>query len=517
MTSETEDHDSLLRSDFDAFASAAFSVLNPGTHFDWNWHIEAIAEHIHALDRGDFNKLIINLPPRSLKSYLGSVAFPAWMMGRKPHTQFIMASYSFSLAKGMSAACRTLIQSDFYRRIFPEVVLDATQREKHHWCTTQRGQYYAASAVGTITGVGADILLLDDPLKPMEAYSEAIRTSTNENIRGTLFSRFNDQRTGKFLMIMQRVHEDDPTGNLSRDGGYVVLKLPAETKKPIFIDLKTPSGPLQWAMPENGLLFPERLPRAILDRMRLDMTEYHYVGQMLQEPAPLGGGEFKDIWVQYYQDGVIRPPTMNVAILCDAAGGEEMNKKKKKLTDWTAFIVVGLAPDNNYYLLDIVRDRLNPTERVETLFMLHRKWNALCGKPPKVGYEKYGIMTDTHYIREKQKADGYMFPIIELGGQMMKEERIRRLIPDMQQGRWYFPANLIYVDNEGRRFDLVSEIVNSEMKSFPKARFDDCLDAMARIYDAELNIVFPRLQTTLRQNMVNDIMRQSEGDSWVDY
>ena len=90
--------------------------------------------------------------------------------------------------------------------------------------------------------------------------------------------------------------------------------------------------------------------------------------------------------------------------------------------------------------------------------MLHRKWNAASGKPPKVGYEKYGMMTDTHYIRTKQEADGYHFPLIELGGPMQKEERIRRMIPDMQCGRWYFPRRVDYVDGAGRKFDLVKGI-----------------------------------------------------------
>jgi predicted phage terminase large subunit-like protein len=156
-------------------------------------------------------------------------------------------------------------------------------------------------------------------------------------------------------------------------------------------------------------------------------------------------------------------------------------------------IVVGCSPDNNYYLLDIVRDRLNPTERVETLFQLHRKWNSLSGKPPKVGYEKYGLMTDTHYIRLKQEQDNYRFQMIELGGTMPKEARIRRLIPDLERGRWWLPPSLHYVDNEGRTFDLIKELTNSEMPTFPKARFDDMLDAWSRIMDAELGAIFPKL------------------------
>ena len=268
---------------------------------------------------------------------------------------------------------------------------------------------------------------------------------------------------------------------------------------------------------EAGALLTDRLTKKDLLELRDDLGEYNYVGQYLQEPVPVGGGEFKDRWVQYYPSGGIKAKTMNICILVDPSAGEENNKKKKKLSDFTAMMVVGLAPDNNYYLLDIVRDRLNPTERIETLFMLHRKWNALSGKPPRVGYEKYALMSDTHYIKAKQKEDTYNFQVIVLGGKIDKETRIRRMIPDMENGRWYFPESLPYVDNEGRTFDLVRELVSSEMPTFPKARFDDMLDAVSRVYDEDMMMTFPRPKQTEKQKMMSSAMKpQDEGD-WMDF
>jgi predicted phage terminase large subunit-like protein len=244
--------------------------------------------------------------------------------------------------------------------------------------------------------------------------------------------------------------------------------------------------------------------------------DYNYAGQYLQEPVPIGGGEFKPNWIQYYSQGAIKPKEMNVYIMVDPSAGEESNRKRKKLSDWTAFMVVGLAPDNNMYLLEVVRDRLNPTERIETLFMLHRKWNAVCGKPPKVGYEKYGMMTDTHYIELKKREDAYHFPLIELGGSQSKEDRIRRLIPDMNMGRWYFPNAMDYIDNEGRRFDLVKEIIDSEMATFPRSRHDDCLDALSRIYD--MDMVFPRPKQNMVEKAIKASYNANRGStSWEDF
>ena len=499
---EREVLNALCRQSFDAFAQRAFREVEPGVKYEWNWHIECISDHLQALYEDKLpdgkQRLCINIPPRSLKSYLSSIAFPAWVMGKEAHKKFICTSYGFTLAKEMAQKSRILIESDWYKEIFPLTMIDTRQNEKHNFWTTQRGMYYS-SALQSITGRGADFVILDDPLNPKEAVSDTIRNDTNATISSTIPTRFNDLRYSKWLMIMQRLHDDDPTGHFAlKDDRWYVLKLPGENKTGK--EFSYSIGNKTWTLPPDALLFPQRLPRDILDSLREDMLDYNYAGQILQEPVPIGGGEFREEWVQFYHPGGIKPKEMNVVILVDPSGGEELNKKKRKASDWSAFMVIGLAPDNNYYILDMIRDRLNPTERVDTLFILHRKWNELCGKSPKVGYEKYGMMTDTHYIKEKMREDAYNFSMIELGGSMAKEERIRRLIPDMQNGRWFFPQSLIYIDSEGRRFDLVQELIKSEMPTFPKARFDDMLDALSRIYEADLHMVFPKPKSTMVQS-----------------
>lgn len=480
------------RMSFDAFAMRAFrDVEGDLALYEWNWHIGCIAEHLEAVRKGEIKKLIINIPPRTLKSYLVAQAFPAWVLGNEPHNKFIMAAYSHSLAEDNIVNCKNIMKSSWYKDCFPETIIDPKQDQKHDFKTTERGRYYGAGILGTITGKGADYVVIDDPVKPDEALSDTIRSSTNAAIRNTLFSRFNDPRVGRLVMIMQRLHEDDPTGHLLKDGGYTLLKLPAEAvQRPVIVTL----GNKHWTMKKGDLLFPQRLTAEVLEEKRKDMLDYNYVGQFLQEPVPLGGGEFNDSLINYYDESGIRVKEMNIYIVCDPAGGEELQKKKKKKSDFTSFMVIGLHNDNNYYLLDAVRDRMNPTERVQKLFQLHRTWNSLSGKPPKVGYEKYALMTDTHYIREEQKQQGYRFPLVELGGLMEKTERIRRMIPDLQIGRWWFKPSILYTDMEGRTIDLVHEIKKSEMATFPRARYDDMLDALTRIYDTEMQAVFPKLK-----------------------
>lgn len=479
---EAEALDALCRLSLDAYTQRVFRILEPGIPYQWNWHIGCVADHLEAVYSGDIKRLIINIPPRTLKSIIVGRAFPSWVLGKQPQTKFICASYSYEVAEANAVGARRIMADPWYQHCFPQAVIDSNMDRKTHFTTTMAGQYYAATALSSITGLGADYLLLDDPLKPMDAYSETIRNSTNQNIRTTLFSRFNDQTNGKMILIMQRLHEDDPTGNLLMEGGYTHLKLPAEAKRYISISLKDK----KWEMKEGDLLFPARLGHEELARLQRDMTEYNYVGQYLQEPAPIGGGEFKEEWAQYYDK--VSPKNMNVYILVDASDG------RNRSSDYTAMAVVGLGQDKNYYLLDMIRDRLNPTERVDRLFSLHRKWSAAVGKPIKVGYEKYGMMTDTHYIREKQNFTSYRFPVIELGGSMMKENRIRRMIPDMQQMRWYFPYFLNYTDKEGRTSDLIKDLVKGEMLTFPNSKYDDMIDALSRVYDDDMGAVFPQLK-----------------------
>lgn len=502
--------DALCRLKFDAFAHRAFRIVEPGSKYEWSWHLGCVGEHLEAVYAGQIDRIIFNLPPRSLKSYLISSAYPAWVMGKHPEEKFINAGFGLEVVEQNAMKCRKILDDPWFQHCFPGLKIDPVMDRLTHFRTTMGGQYYANTALSTMTGLGCKTMTIDDPIKPMESQSEGIRNKVNENIRATLLNRFDDKRLGKVCVVMQRSHEDDATGNLLKDGGWVHVKLPAEATHRIQIQL----GKQEWIMEAGDLLFPARLSKKELERTRTEMTDYHYVGQYLQEPAAIGGGEFREEWMQYYKFGGVKPKDMNIVILVDAASGEELNKKKRKTSDWTAMIVVGLASDNCYYLLDMVRDRLNPTERIDTLFMLHRKWNSLSGKPPKVGYERYGLMSDTHYIKQKMETDAYRFSLVELGGQMMKEERIRRLIPDLQMGRWWLPENLMYIDSEGRTFDLVKELVYSEMKSFPRARFDDCLDALSRVYEGDLFMQFPKPKANPFNKMMQPI---AQPDNWLDY
>lgn len=487
LTKDT--YDALCRQKLDVFSARALREIEPSTDYTHNWHVECVSEYLEAVWNKEIKRLIINIPPRSLKTHLAAISFPAWGFGQDPTIKFLLTSFKFELAKKMTRKTRLIMESDWYKGLNPHVEISPDQNEKHYFETTKRGHYYSA-AMSSVTGEGADIQICDDPLNPDEAASPVKRLNCIETIRGTLFSRFNDEKEGRFILIMQRLNVDDPTGELLKDDGWEHLKLPAEAKNKSY---SYSIGGKKWELKENGLLFPERLSREVLDRKASEMGSYNYAGQMLQEPAPLGGGEIKAEDLNYFNSQSFDASQCNLYILCDPAKGDEDAIKNDR--DYTAAVVWALAPDQNYYLVDGVRERLNPTERVQMLFDLHRKWNEKTKKPARVGYEDVGMMADKHYIQERQNLENYRFAMTALPpkGQkrLSKIQKIRRLIPLIEQGRVWLPNDIYYKDSQGLPRNFYSDIVEEEFLLFPFAPHDDFLDAMAMIFD--MNPVFPKV------------------------
>ena len=216
---------------------------------------------------------------------------------------------------------------------------------------------------------------------------------------------------------------------------------------------------------------------SILEKRR-DMGPHTFAAQILLNPKADSLKGFKREWLRYYSTA---PTKTNNYILIDAASS------KKKGSDYTAMWVVGLGTDGNYYALDIVRDRLSLTERTERLFALHRKW-----KPLQVRYEKYGAMADIEHIKTEQEKQQYRFDITEVGGQTSKVDRIGRLIPVFEQGKFYMPKTLHVTNYEKVTVDLVHTFIEQEYMPFPVGVHDDMGDSLARLLEPDLKLVWPK-------------------------
>src|SRR6516162_7660393 len=196
-----------------------------------NWHVEVMAGKLAAVREGRIRRLMICVPPRHLKSHVASISFPAWCLGHDPSAQLLCASYAQDLADKLSRDCRRIVASDWYRKLFPTTRLSPQRQAVPEFETTVQGFRIATSVGGVLTGRGADIIIIDDPLKPEEALSQAQRQAANEWYDHTLYSRQNDKLSGAIVLIMHRLHEDDLAGHVMAQEDWDVVRLPALARR----------------------------------------------------------------------------------------------------------------------------------------------------------------------------------------------------------------------------------------------------------------------------------------------
>src|SRR5262252_5559817 len=295
------EYEALLRQDLSTFAACCFYELNPQTELVVNWHLEVIAAKLTAVRQGKIRRLIINLPPRHLKSLMASIAFPAWCLGLDPSVQILCVSYAQDLADKLARDCRAIMLSPWYRRIFPTRLAPHRQAVQE-FLTTRQGYRLATSTGGVLTGRGADFILIDDPLKPDEALSDAQRKTANDWFSHTLYSRLNDKRCGAIVIIMQRLHEDDLVGHVLAQEPWEVVCFPAIAEADEVHWIETIWGPRSFRRRQGEALHPEREPLDTLERIRHTIGEYNFAGQYQQSPAPLGGGLVKAEWFKRYRE-----------------------------------------------------------------------------------------------------------------------------------------------------------------------------------------------------------------------
>lgn len=436
-------------------------------------HHRLIADALQRVVRGECKRLMINMPPRHGKSMEASEFFPAFYLGHHPDHQVLHASYSQELVDGFGRKVRNQLKDELYQLVFPGTQLSDDSAAANKFNTVQGGAYFAVGVGGSATGRGAHLMLIDDPVKDREeADSELQRQKLKDWYTSVAYTRL--MPGGAIVVIQTRWHEDDLSGWLLREHaheGWEVLNLPA------------------WDDDENPTeaLWPEAYPIERLKQIKATLPPRDWQALYMQRPRAGTGADFKRGWLAHYQS--VQPSTMFKIILVDPASGERSKSKGVVDGDFTSMWVIGLGSDENYYVLDVVRDRLNLTERTETLFRLHRKW-----KPGQVRYERYGMQSDIAHIREEMNRRSYRFVITEVGGQTKKEERIRRLVPLFQNGRIWMPESLHYTQTDGKQRDLIHDFIEDEYLAFPVGRHDDMLDALSRIAEPMLDTPWPSKQ-----------------------
>jgi predicted phage terminase large subunit-like protein len=347
-----DDYNYILKNDFICFIERSFYELNPQTPFLTAPYIELMASKLEACRRGKIKRLIINLPPRQLKSHSASIAFVAWLLGHDPTKHVICASYGQDLADKLARDCRNVMNATWYGELFHTRLSE--RKAVNDFTTTAQGTRMATSVGGVLTGRGADIIIIDDPLKPDEALSETKRRAVNDWYDNTLLSRLNDKTQGIIIMIMQRLHQDDLVGHVLGQEHWEIVRFPAIAEEDERYPIESVLGNSEFRRKEGEALHPEREPLATLARMRESMGEYNFASQYQQSPIAKGGAIVKTSWIQYYDEANL-PEFYSLYQSWDTAN------KASELSDYSVCTTWGYH-DNKFYLLDVFRKRLNYPE-----------------------------------------------------------------------------------------------------------------------------------------------------------
>jgi predicted phage terminase large subunit-like protein len=450
------DYRALLRRDLYAFTERSFYELNPTTEFMPNWHIEVVTSALEACRRGEISRLIINQPPRSLKSHCASVAFVAYLLGQDPTAQIICASYGQDLANKHALDCRTILTRSWYRDLFPRTRLSSERQAIQEFMTTQQGFRLSTSVGGVLTGRGADYIIIDDPLKPDEALSDSQRKAVNDWFDHTLYSRLNDKRKGRIILIMQRLHEDDLVGHASGVEPWKLIRLPAIAEGNETHVAQTPYGIRKFERSRGEALHPDREPVEILNHLREAQGEYNFSGQYQQAPAPLGGGMVRAEWFKTYTENDLPRKFEMVFQSWDTAN------KPTELNDYSVCTTWGVK-DKHAYLLHVLQKRLGYPELKRAV-----SEQAVAFGPKTILVEDKA--SGTQLIQELL-SEG-LHGIKKYEPTMDKIMRMHSVTSTIENGFVHLPEKTAWL----------AEYLH-ELTSFPRGKYDDQVDSTSQALD----------------------------------
>jgi predicted phage terminase large subunit-like protein len=449
--------DFVLRDNLPGFIRKTFRTLNPGTPYRQNWHIKAIAWRLEQVRLGQIKRLIITMPPRSLKSISASVAFPAFVHGKDPTTSILCVSYGQDLAAKLQNDYRAVLGAPWYKRIFPGTRIGPSKDSESEVMLTARGTRFATSTAGALTGRGADIIIIDDPLKASDANSDAKRNFVNDWYGQTLASRLNDKETGAIVIVTQRVHLYDLVGYLLERSpdDWTVLNLPAIAPTDERIQIGDNEFHIRKA---DDVLHAERESREALEGIRRILGAEAFAAQYLQCPIPPGGLLFKREWLQYYDNNMFNDGTGRIAQSWDTASKTGGTNDYSVCTTW-------LVAYGNFYLLDVIRGKFEyPTLKAKAIQAAAR-W-----LPSYVLVEDTGI--GTGLIQELKQAG-----ITAIGVQPKLSKKERATLQTLK-----FAAKKVYFPKEE---SWLSEL-EAEVLAFPSGGHDDQVDSIVQMLGYEI-------------------------------
>ncbi len=445
----------LCRTDFRAFAQRAFSILEPGL-LEPAVHIDIICRLLERIWLGEVRRAVVCIPPRYLKTYLISIAYTAWLLGIDPAMRIVCASYGMPLAEKFNADTLRLMRSPWYRWIFPGTLLDPKKQNQTEIATTVGGYRFATSVGATLTGRGADLIIIDDPLKANEAHSPTARQNSIDWFTSSVFTRFNQPAKGKIIVVAQRLHAEDLPGHLIGIGGWETLVIPAIQPKRQTFDVVT--GGKKGLFAPGRVLQPSRHNQEDLAQLKREMGEHDFEAQFNQRPIPPGGATFRGDWIKRY----IEPPSaaqiQSVIQSWDTAYEGDEENSYSVCTTWAKCA-------SGFYLLDVWRDRPAFPDLLKQVHELRAVWQA---RLVVVEKKASGIS-----LIESINHAGLQNWLSWLAPSTAKVERAQQQSVKFEQGRVWLPREASWL-----------AAYEAELFQFPHCKFDDQVDSTVQVLSA---------------------------------
>jgi len=478
MPLETEDRDAIAREiegiaaemgrrDFKKFIPEAWSIVEPDTPFDWNWHHTMMADDLQALANGDTDRLLYNVPPGTSKMTFFCVLLPAWVWTWAPHKKFLVASYIVDKSEESVLKIRDLVKSSWYRRNYPGVELREDQHAKRFFMNTRGGWVLATSTDGRGTGEHPDFAIIDDPHSAKKARSEADRKSATTWLRETMSTRGLAKRMSIGL-IMQRLHDLDLTGAVLKLGTWKHICIPMryEPKQgQATADLRPPPDKRDPRTKEGELLWPKVMTPDKVKAAEIELGAYGVAGQFQQRPAPEGGGIFKRSWIP-----IMDPPPADSAewkrwLQCrmtrgwDTAATEEDGNNDPDYTVGVKMIDLGEGQEPRFVIMDVARDRATPAGVDQMMKSNAKADTRLCSIREE---QEPGSAGKTVCAKRARDLVGYDYRAVPISGDKIVRSNPFRAACEsgqvaMLRGHW----NEAYLD---------------ELESFPAGAHDDQVD-----------------------------------------
>jgi len=438
----------ILRKDFNSFINKVFNTINPRIEYQSNWHIELIAEYLQAVQNGDIKRLIINMPPRSLKSVCIGVAWPAWILGHDPAKRIMSASYSQILSIKHSLDCRFVLTSSWYHDLFPKTILSKKHNQKSKFLTSLNGFRFATSVGGSTTGEGGDILIVDDPHNPTQISSPKMRKRVIEWFEQTFVTRLNDKNTGAIILVMQRLHEEDLSGYLlANSDSWRLLKIPAMATQDQTFSINN----YKYHYVTGSTLHSIRDNPNYLMRLEKEIGMYNYAAQYLQQPIV---GNYQLLNMADISFHTIIPEKFDYFIQSwDTAIKISENADYSVCTSW------GIL-NKKYYLIAMLRQKLTYPELKQQVVKLAKKY---CPKFILIEDKASG-----QQLIQDLRLDGFV-NIVAINPKLDKITRFASIVTLFQSGLVSFPTQ-----------SSSNAIILNELLNFPHCKNDDIVDSISQ-------------------------------------